>query len=87
MDIKLAENIKAFRKERKMTQEQLAEALGVTVGAVYKWEQDMSKPEISLIMEMADLFGVSIDVLLGYEWRRSSAGGALERMKASSMKR
>lgn len=82
MDIKLAENIKAFRKERKMTQEQLAEALGVTVGAVYKWEQDMSKPEISLIMEMADLFGVSIDVLLGYEWRRSSAGGALERMKA-----
>lgn len=41
MKIKLAENIKIFRKERKMTQEQLAEALGVTVGAVYKWEQNI----------------------------------------------
>lgn len=84
MKIKLAENIKTFRKERKMTQEQLAEALGVTVGAVYKWEQDMSKPEISLIMEMADLFGTSTDVLLGYEWRTGNAGAALERIVALS---
>lgn len=84
MKIKLAENIKTFRKERKMTQEQLAEALGVTVGAVYKWEQDMSKPEISLIMEMADLFGTSTDVLLGYEWRTSNVVAALERIVALS---
>lgn len=82
MKIKLAENIKVFRKERKMTQEQLAEALGVTVGAVYKWEQDISKPEISLLMGMADLFGVSVDVLLGYEWRTSNAGATIERIVA-----
>ncbi|MDE5746393.1 MAG: helix-turn-helix domain-containing protein, partial [Acetatifactor sp.] len=37
MDLKLAENIRAFRKQRSLTQEQLAEVLGVTVGAVYKW--------------------------------------------------
>ena len=45
MRIKLAENIKSFLKERKMTQEQLAEALGVTVGAVHKWEKDLSTPD------------------------------------------
>lgn len=80
MNIKLAENIKALRKERKMTQEQLAEALGVTVGAVYKWERDLSTPDISLIMEMADLFETSTDMLLGYEWRAGSAGTLLKRI-------
>ena len=38
MENKLAENIRTFRKQRALTQEQLAEVLGVTVGAVYKWE-------------------------------------------------
>lgn len=42
MNIKLADNIRAFRKARSLTQEQLAEALGVTVGAVYKWEAGSS---------------------------------------------
>ena len=37
MEIRLAENIRAFRKQKQLTQEQLAEVLGVTVGAVYKW--------------------------------------------------
>ena len=38
MTIQLAQNIRTFRKQRALTQEQLAEVLGVTVGAVYKWE-------------------------------------------------
>ena len=38
MEMRLAENIRTFRKQRKLTQEQLAEALGMTPGAVYKWE-------------------------------------------------
>lgn len=38
MKIQLAENIRDLRKKRALTQEQLAEALGVTAGAVYKWE-------------------------------------------------
>ena len=80
MNKKLAENIKALRKERKMTQEQLAEALGVTVGAVYKWERDLSTPDISLIMEMADLFEISTDMLLGYEWRAGSVGTLLQQI-------
>lgn len=80
MRVKLSENIKKFRKERKMTQEQLAEAMGVSVSAVYKWESNQSAPEISLILEMADLFHTSTDVLLGYEWRNNDAASALDRI-------
>ena len=80
MRVKLSENIKKFRKERKMTQEQLAEAMGVSVSAVYKWESNQSTPEINLILEMADLFNTSTDVLLGYEWRNNNAASSLDRI-------
>lgn len=87
MKIKLAENIKVFRKENKMTQEQLAEALGVTTGAVYKWERELSIPDINLILEMADLFNTSTDVLLGYEWRPSGAGTLYDRIATLTKER
>ena len=67
MEIRLAENIRNFRKERALTQEQLSEVLGVTAGAVYKWEAKLSVPELDLIIQMADFFDTSVDVLLGYE--------------------
>ena len=51
MDLKLAENIRTLRKDRKLTQEQLAEVLGVTTGAVYKWESGLSIPELPMLME------------------------------------
>lgn len=54
MKIQLSKNIRLFRKEKGYTQEQLAEALGVTVGAVSKWETGLSVPDIQLIVEMAD---------------------------------
>ena len=82
MRVKLSENIKMFRKERKMTQEQLAEAMGVSISAVYKWESNQSMPEINLILEMADLFNTSTDVLLGYEWKNNNAASALDRITA-----
>lgn len=66
MDMKLADNIRAQRKARGLTQEQLAEVLGVTVGAVHKWEVGLSTPELPLIVEMADFFDTSVDALLGY---------------------
>ncbi|MBQ7647050.1 MAG: helix-turn-helix transcriptional regulator, partial [Clostridia bacterium] len=59
MKMMLAENIRAFRKERSLTQEQLSEALGVTAGAVYKWEAKLSIPELELIIQMADFFDTS----------------------------
>lgn len=69
MTNKLAENIRVLRKERFLTQEQLAEVLGVTTGAVYKWEAKLSQPELNMVMELADFFDTSVDVLLGYEMK------------------
>ena len=82
MKMRLAENIRAFRKERSLTQEQLSEALGVTAGAVYKWEAKLSIPELELIIQMADFFDTSVDVLLGYEVKdnRLEADGVLEKL-------
>ena len=81
MKIKIAENIKALRKQHSFTQEQLAEALGVTVGAVYKWESGQSVPEVKLIMELADLFEISVDTLLGYDRRNENIVNRIERIK------
>ena len=78
MQIRIAENIRNLRKEHSMTQEQLADALGVTVGAVYKWEAGLSLPEVRLIMEMADLFDISVDSLLGYVQMSGSVQGRID---------
>lgn len=82
MKIGLSENIRAFRKACAMTQEQLAEVLNVTVGAVYKWESGQSVPELGTIVELADLFDTSVDVLLGYEMKDNRLQKTVERLKA-----
>ncbi len=81
MDIFLADNIRRFRKERLLTQDQLAEVLGVTAGAVYKWEAGLSVPELDLIVEMADFFDTSVDVLLGYEMKDNRLKETVRRLK------
>ena len=57
--------IKRLRKERSLTQEELAEQLGVTFQAVSKWENDSGMPDISQIVPLATVFDVSTDVLFG----------------------
>ncbi len=81
METKLAENIRLFRKERALTQEQLAEVLGVTTGAVYKWEAKLSVPDIGLIVQMADFFDVSLDVLFGYEMKDNRLDATVKRLQ------
>lgn len=81
MKMMLAKNIRAFRKERSLTQEQLSEALGVTAGAVYKWESKLSVPELELIIQMADFFDTSVDVLLGYEIKDNRLEAAIKRLQ------
>jgi len=81
MKMRLAENIRAFRKERSLTQEQLSEALGVTAGAVYKWEAKLSIPELELILQMADFFDTSVDVLLGYEVKDNRLEATVKRLR------
>lgn len=81
MAMKLAENILAFRKKRELTQEQLAEVLGVSVGAVYKWESGISQPGLDRLVEMADLFDTSVDVLLGYQMKDNRLRQTVQRLK------
>lgn len=81
MQIRLSENIRALRRRRGLTQEQLAEALGMTPGAVYKWEAGLSQPELAVIVELADLFDTSVDVLLGYEMKDNRRQTAAERLQ------
>ena len=64
---KFKENFSALRKEKGLTQADVAEALHVSPQAVSKWENGDSMPDISLLPDIAQLFGVSIDALLGVE--------------------
>ncbi len=67
MESTLGKRISANRKRLKLTQDQLAEKLGVTAQAVSKWENDQSCPDISTLPLLADIFGISVDALLGRE--------------------
>lgn len=82
MEWKLAEQIRAYRQEKGMTQERLAEAVGVTVGAVSKWESGTSVPELSVLVELASLFGTSVDTLIGYEVPDNALPALLRRLRA-----
>ena len=57
--------LRELRKASGMTQEQLAAEFGVSVQAVSKWENDLSCPDITLLPQLARLFGVTTDELLG----------------------
>ena len=63
--IKLHEQISFLRKQKGLTQEQLANALGVTNQSVSKWESGQCCPDIQLLPNIAKLFEVSVDELLG----------------------
>ena len=69
MEQTMGKRIAANRKRLGLTQEQMAEKLGVTAQAVSKWENDQSCPDIAMIPRLAELFGVSTDELLGVERR------------------
>lgn len=77
-----AENIRFWRKAKGLSQEQLAEALGITYAAVSKWERGASTPDLSYLVEMADLLGVSVDTLVGYRMQSSALNDMVERIRA-----
>ena len=66
----LAENLRSLRLEKGMTQEELAEALCVTSQSVSKWERGETYPDITLLPGLANLFGTSLDSLVGMDKMR-----------------
>lgn len=59
-------NIKELRKEKGLTQTQLAQAVGVTQGAIYFWEKEINEPTVGYILKLAEFFQVSVDDLLSH---------------------
>ena len=64
--MQINEVIRRYRKEKKLTQEEMANKLGVTAPAVNKWESGASTPDISLLAPIARLLGISLDELLSF---------------------
>ena len=67
MEQTLGKRIQLCRKSLGLTQDQLAEKLGVTAQAVSKWENDQSCPDITMLPRLAEIFGTTTDALLGYQ--------------------
>lgn len=60
----LGVKISDLRKQKKMTQDELAEKMGVSSQAVSKWENDLSIPDVSVLIELSEFFHIAIDDLL-----------------------
>lgn len=65
--MEIGQIIHQYRKEKNMTQEDMANRLGVTAPAVNKWEKGKSYPDILLLTPISRLLGISLDILLSYE--------------------
>lgn len=62
----IGNKIKELRKQRGITQEQLADSIGISFQAVSKWENNIAYPDITLLPVLASYFGVSMDTLFDY---------------------
>ena len=82
MENKLAENIRDHRKRLGLTQEQLAERLEITLGTVSKWERGSSEPDLGFVMDLAEIFHVSVDALIGFSLRGTDADEEADRIEA-----
>jgi len=65
LGIPLGINIRKMRLEKGMTQRQLAYRLRVSVQAVSKWERELTYPDVTLLIPIAELFCISLDDLFG----------------------
>ena len=77
-ELRMGARIARYRKENGLTQEALANRLGVTNQAVSKWEGDVCCPDIQLLPELADALGLSLDALFG---RKTPEPPAAEKVK------
>jgi len=64
MDTTIGKRIASLRKDKGMKQEDLAGTLGISGQAVSKWENDQTRPDISLLPQLAKVLGVTVDELL-----------------------
>ena len=63
--VKIGKRIAELRKKRDMTQFEIADRLGISYQAVSNWERGNSMPDIAKLPELAEIFGVTVDEILG----------------------
>lgn len=73
MQLKLADNLKRLRRQREITQEDLADFLGVSFQAVSKWERGEGYPDITILPAIANFFDVTLDELVGMNTLKKNA--------------
>lgn len=74
-----------LRKARNLTQEDIAKKLNISAQAVSKWENDISSPDISLLPDIAGIFNITIDELLGKETNKTEVLPEGKRKDINSM--
>lgn len=78
--------VAALRKEKGMTQLQLAEKMGVTDKAVSKWERDLSFPDVNSIPKLAELFNVTVDELIQAKSKEDIAEKKVSKLVSLALK-
>lgn len=66
MEIGIGDKIRQLRKKNRMTQEQLADMVGISFQAISKWENNIALPDITMLPKLARIFGISIDEFFSY---------------------
>lgn len=61
----MVKNLRLLREERGLSQQKLAEMLNTTQQSIFKYERTKSEPDIATLIQIADIFGVSVDYLIG----------------------
>lgn len=67
--MKLGERLKYLRLQKGLTQEQLAEIIGISRSALSMYELDQREPDLGTLIKIADYFSVTTDYLLGRDWK------------------
>ena len=83
----LSENIRKYRMKKNLTQEELADLLGLTPQSISKWERAESYPDITLLPALANVFETSIDLLLGMDTIRAEETRYNIHSKATDLQR
>ena len=81
MNETMGQIIRRLRKERNLTQEELAELLDVSRQAVSKWEMGASYPDMTMIPTLAFLFKVSLDELFDFDVKKATASAVAFKIK------
>lgn len=84
MNIEMANRLTGLRKQHELSQEQLAERLGVSRQAVSKWERAEASPDIENLSSLAKLYGITIDELVNGAQEPPSAFGAVPENNAAA---